>query len=193
MRLVARLSTWRPTVRPICASSPATCTAVVTTSVVLGRPSRGGSAVGRGGGGVAGRVAAAGFAVVACVVGAAPAFTLGVAARVFAAAFAGFVFADEDFVADDFVVLVFVADDFVLVFVADDFVALAARRSPPIRDGRLDRRLPRTLGSALAFAVFFVFFFADFSAMRKKVARALVSTGYSHAATRTVTALIRKK
>jgi hypothetical protein len=78
-------------------------------------------------------------------------------------------------------------------FAADDFAAVAVRRSPPIRVGRLDRRLPSTLGSELAFAVFFVFFFADFSAMRKKVARARVFTGYSHAATRAVTALIRKK
>jgi hypothetical protein len=78
-------------------------------------------------------------------------------------------------------------------FVADGFAAVAVRRSPPIRVGRLDRRLPSTLGSELAFAVFFVFFFADFSAMRKKVARALVSTGYSHAATRSVTALDSEK
>ncbi len=179
MRFVARLRTWRPTVKPICASSPAACTAVVTTSVVLGRPSRGGSAVGGGGGGVAGRVAAAGFDVVACVVGAVARFAFGVAARFFGAAFAGFAFVAADFVA--------------LVLVADDFVALAARRSPPIRVGRLDRRLPRTLGSEPALAVFFVFFFADFPAIRNKVARGPVSTGYSHAATRAVTALIRKK
>lgn len=175
MRPAARLSTCRPTVRPIDASSPAACTAVVTTSLVLGRPSRGGSAV--GGGGVAGRVAAAGLAVVACVV----------AARPFGAAFAAFAFVAGDFV-------VFAPDDFVAPALAEvDRVVVAARRSPPIRVGRLDRRLPRTLGSELAFAVSFVFFFADFWPMRKKVARARVFTGYSHAATRAVTALIRKK
>jgi hypothetical protein len=146
MRFVARLKTWRPTVRPILPSSPAACTAVVTTSVVLGRPSRRGSETG-GGGGAVGFDAGARF----------------------------------------FVALAF------LVFVTGGFVAVAlvvvagARRSPPIRVGRLDGRLPRTLGLEPAFAVFFVFFFADFSAMRKKVARALVFTGYSHAATRSVT------
>ena len=66
-------------------------------------------------------------------------------------------------------------------------------RSPPIRDARVARRLPRTLGSDDALAAFFVFFFAVFSAMRKKVARARVVTGYSDAATRSVTAPVRKK
>ena len=175
--------------RPICASSPAACTAVVTTSVVLGRPrSRGGS--GRGGGGVVGRAAAAGFAVVACAVaerGFLPACAFVFVALAFLAAlgfaavavafFAALGFADVDFVP--------------LALVAG--AAPAARRSLPIRDARVARRLPRTLGSEDAFAAFFVFFLAVFSAMRKKVARARVVTGYSDAATRSVTAPVRKK
>jgi hypothetical protein len=164
----------------------------VTTSVVLGRPPR--AASGRGGGGDAGRFAAVGFVAVAWVV----------AARGFRA-FAGDDFADLAFVALAFfgaavVALGLAADDFVaLGFARDDFVALAVdvvvdpRRSPPMRVGRLDLRLPRTLGSDEGLAAFFVFFFAVFSAMRKKVARGRVLTGYSDAATRSVTAPVRKK
>ena len=61
MRSAARLRIWPPTVMPIWASSPAACTAVVTISVPLGRPSlrRG------GGGGGAGRWAAAALGWVA--------------------------------------------------------------------------------------------------------------------------------
>jgi hypothetical protein len=178
---VARLSTWRPTVRPICASSPAACTAVVTTSVVLGRPpSRGGS--GRGGGGGAGR-AAAGFA-----------------AGDFADfAFDAFVAGAFAFVALAFVPLAFLAALGFALAVALGRVAAGAagaagvRRSAPIRDTRVARRLPRTLGSVDGLAAFFVFFLAVLSAMRKKVARARVVTGYSDAATRSVTAPVRKK
>src|SRR3954447_7989638 len=58
-RLAARLSTWPPTVMPICAISPAACSAVVTSSGPLGGAagrdgSRGGSG-GRGGDGRAAR------------------------------------------------------------------------------------------------------------------------------------------
>lgn len=183
---MARLSTCRPTVRPICASSPAAWTAVVTTSVVLGRLSRGGS--GRGGGGGVGRAAAAGFAA---------ARGFGVAAVFAAAAF---------FVAVAFVPLVFVAavgfafvvavgSVFVIAlgFVATAGDVVAPRRSPPMRAGRLERRLPRTLGSDDDLVAFFGFFLVVFWAMRNKVARARVATGYSDAATRAVTALVRKK
>jgi hypothetical protein len=148
----------------------------VTTSVVLGRPPR--AASGRGGGGDAGRFAAVGFVAVAWVV----------AARGFRA------FAGDDFAlglaADDFVALGFARDDFVALAVD---VVVDPRRSPPMRVGRLDLRLPRTLGSDEGLAAFFVFFFAVFSAMRKKVARGRVLTGYSDAATRSVTAPVRKK
>ena len=179
---MARLSTCRPTVRPICASSPAAWTAVVTTSVVLERPSRGGS--GRCGGGGVGR-AAAGFAAARgfgfAAVFAAPAFFVAVAfvPLVFLAA-VGFAFAVA--VGSAFVVAVgFVA-------AAEDVVG---PRWPPMRAGRLERRLPRTLGSGLV--AFFGFFLAVFWAMRSKVARARVATGYSDAATRAVTALVPKK
>ena len=173
---MARLSTWRPTVRPIWASSPAACTAVVTTSVVLGRPpSRG---VSGGGGGAA----AAGFAGVACFLGFA-AVGFFVAAALGFAVVALFVAAALGFAAVGF----FVALGFAAVAV------VAVRRSLPIRDARVARRLPRTLGSDDGLAAFFVFFLAVFSAMRKKVARARVVTGYSDAATRSVTAPVRKK
>ena len=182
---MARLSTWRPTVRPIWASSPAACTAVVTTSVVLGRPpSRGGS--GRGGGGVDGRAAAAGFPVVACAV-TERGFLLAGAFVVVALAFVPLAF----LAALGFAAVVFVP--LALVAARGVGAAAPARRSPPIRDARVARRLPRTLGSDDALAAFFVFFFAVFSAMRKKVARARVVTGYSDAATRSVTAPVRKK
>jgi hypothetical protein len=44
-----------------------------------------------------------------------------------------------------------------------DGVAVAPRRSPPRRDGRVGERFPSTPVSA--FAAFFVFFFPDFSAI----------------------------
>ena len=186
---MARLRTWRPTVKPIWASSPAACTAVVTTSVVLGRPpSSGGSD--RGGGGGAGRAAAAGFAAARgfgfVTVFAAPAFFVAVAFVPLVFAAAGFAF-----------VAVFDVAGFAFV-VAVGFAAaagdvVAPRRSPPMRAGRLERRLPSTLGSDGDLAAFFVFFLAVFSAMRKKVARARVLTGYSDAATRSVTATVPKK
>jgi hypothetical protein len=189
MRSVARLSTCRPTVKPICASSPAACTAVVTTSVVLGRPSRGGS--GRGGGGGVGRAAAAGFAAARgfgfAADFAAPAFFAAVAfaslAFVPLALFAAVGFAFVAAVGFAFVVA--------LGFVAAAGDVVAPRRSPPMRAGRLERRLPSTLGSGLV--AFFGFFLAVFWAMRNKVARARVATGYSDAATRAVTASVRKK
>lgn len=161
--------------------------------MVLGRPR---SREASGGGGAA-RGVAAGLAAVARVV-AARAFGFA-AAFLRAADFVALAFAAEDFVAlafaFGFVALDLVPGDFVaLAFVAVPVVAAVPRRSPPIRDTRVERRLPRTLGSddGLA-AAFFVFFFAVFSAMRKKVARARVPTGYSDAATRSVTAPVQKK
>ena len=68
----------------------------------------------------------------------------------FVAAGGDFVAADDDLVA---------ADDLAL---AGDF---AARRSPPMRVGRVLGRVPRTLWSPPVFAVFFDFFLADFCVM----------------------------
>jgi hypothetical protein len=142
-RCAARLRSWVPTVAPIWASSPTAWTAVVTISVPLGRPLAG---RGGGGGGV-GRWAAVAFGCVA-------------AAGDFVAAF---VFAFLGFAAGDRVVFGFAA-------VARDAVA-PARRSPPMRVGRVDRRLPRTLGLAPAFADFFDFFLADFCVMDTVIGR----------------------
>jgi hypothetical protein len=79
MRLAARLTIWRPTVKPICATSPTACTAVVTTPGEFA-----GGVVARGGSGRGAELAAAlgGAAVVVAAFGlrAAP---LGLAAAAF--------------------------------------------------------------------------------------------------------------
>ena len=134
---------------PICASSPAAWTAVVTISVPFGRP----SAAGGAGGGVAGRWAAVAFDWAAAVGDRLVAVFVPVAAT------AGFVAATDD--------LRFGA--FVAVAARD--LAEAARRSPPRRVGRVARRLPRTLVSALVLELFFDFFLADFGVMDTVIER----------------------
>lgn len=66
MRRAARRRSWEPTVAPILASSPVACTAVVTISALLGRPSLE-RAGGGGGGGAEGRWAAVAFDCAAAV------------------------------------------------------------------------------------------------------------------------------
>jgi hypothetical protein len=143
IRRAARLSSCAPTVAPIWASSPAAWTAVVTISVPRGGP------LGRPSGAGGGSRVGAGFAGLAL-------------------AFAAFGFAFFDAVA--FVAFAFVAAGFEATGFEDVAVAprAAARRSPPIRVGRVDRRLPRTPGSDLRLADFLAFFFADFWVTRSE-------------------------
>ena len=66
------------------------------------------------------------------------------------------------------------ADDDVVAAAVDDLVAragFAARRSPPMRVGRVLGRVPRTLWSPPVFAVFFDFFLADFCVMDTVIAQ----------------------
>jgi hypothetical protein len=135
-------------VAPIWASSPAAWTAVVTISVPrggpLGRPSGGGGGTRRGAGFGGGATRFVGLTL-------ALAFAF-VAARFDGAAFAFAVVAAgfEDFAFEAF------AGFAALVRPAD------ARRSPPMRVGRVERRLPRTPDSDARLADFLAFFFADF-------------------------------
>jgi hypothetical protein len=138
IRRAARLSSCAPTVAPIWASSPAAWTAVVTISVPRGGP------LGRPSGSGGGTRLGAGFGPGAMrFVG----LTLACAAFGFAAFFAGFAG---------------------LAAVVVDVRRVVARRSPPMRLGRVERRLPRTLGSEARFADFFAFFFADFWVTRSE-------------------------
>jgi hypothetical protein len=145
MRLAARLSARTPRPTPICATSPAAWTAVVTTSgAELGGPLRRGG----GGGGVGRRGASGGGA--AAAFGLTFAVVLGFAAALGFAAVLGFAAAFAFVFGFGFGLAAVVA---VLV----DTVALVALACLPSRFGRVAGSEPRTDASGLAvrLALFF--------------------------------------
>lgn len=169
MRRAARLSTWPPTVIPMCAISPAAWNAVVTISGADdGVLARRGLSFGGGGFGVAGRAArrcaAAFFSAVAARDAAVGRVAFGFARFVAASNFAAAALAAEGFAAGAFA---FAAGAFAAGgFAGFAFVAVAVRAGSalavvalfrrPMRSGRVAGRLPSTLGCpALDFLDFF--------------------------------------